>query len=134
MLPTLVKVVNIINNKRIWQNLFSVKETPLLFPLILARGVPIIRSAIISATDMVIFTNFSIGTEQQEDRYCYRYLYSNNSLYIKGLYIGFLCYLYGSLVSIAYCSLWNNRYTLRRHINAHDSSVCCYKGYYSLYK
>ena len=33
------------------------------------RGVPILGSAIISATNMVIFTNIDIGTEQQEDLY-----------------------------------------------------------------
>ena len=65
------------------------------------RGVPIIGSAIISATNMAIFTNISIGTEQQEDRYRYRYLYS---LYINGLCIGFLHYSCGSLVPVAYCS------------------------------
>ena len=69
------------------------------------RGVPIIRSAIISTTNMVIFTNIGICTEQQEDRYCYRYLYSSNSLYINGLCIGFLRYSCGSLVPVAYCSL-----------------------------
>ena len=42
--------------------------------LFIGRGVPIIGSAIISATNMVIFTNIGIGTEQQEDRYRYRYL------------------------------------------------------------
>ena len=55
------------------------------------RGVPIIGSAKISATNMVIFTNISIVTEQQEDRYCYRYLYSSKC-------IGFLRYSCGSLV------------------------------------
>ena len=49
------------------------------------RGVPIIGSATISATDMAFFTNIGIGTEQQEDRYRYRYLYSSNNLYINGL-------------------------------------------------
>ena len=69
------------------------------------RGVPIIGSAIISATDMalVFTTNIGIGTEQQEDRYRYRYryryLYSNNSLYINGLCIGCSC---GSLVPVAF--------------------------------
>ena len=58
----------------------------------LFRGVPIIGSASISATDMVFFTNIGIGTEQQEDRYRYRYLCSSNSLYINGLFIGFLRY------------------------------------------
>ena len=48
------------------------------------RAVPIIGSAKISATDMAIFTNIGIGTEQYEDRYRYRYLY-RNSLYINGL-------------------------------------------------
>ena len=33
----------------------------------MSRGVPIIGSASISATDMVFFTNIGIGTEQQED-------------------------------------------------------------------
>ena len=33
------------------------------------RAVPIIGSAKISATDMAIFTNIDIGTEQYEDRY-----------------------------------------------------------------
>ena len=70
-----------------------------------SRGVPIIGSAIISATNMAIFTNIGIGTEQQEDRYRYRYLYSSNSLYINGLCIGFLYYSCGSLVPVAYCSL-----------------------------
>ena len=46
---------------------------------ILNRGVPIIGSAKISATDMVIFTNIGIGIEQQEDGYRYRYLYISNS-------------------------------------------------------
>ena len=32
----------------------------------MSRGVPIIGSAIISATNMAIFTNIGIGTEQQE--------------------------------------------------------------------
>ena len=68
-------------------------------------GVPIIGSAIISTTNMVIFTNIGICTEQQEDRYRYRYLYSSNSLYINGLCIGFLRYSCGSLVPVAYCSL-----------------------------
>ena len=54
-----------------------------------ARGVPIIGSAIILATDMVIFNNIGISTEQQEDQYRYRYLCSSNSLYINGLRIGF---------------------------------------------
>ena len=35
------------------------------------RGVLIIGSAIISATEMVIFTNIGIDAEQQEDRYRY---------------------------------------------------------------
>ena len=48
------------------------------------RAVPIIGLAKISATDMAIFTNIGIGTKQYEDRYRYRYLYSN-SLYINGL-------------------------------------------------
>ena len=68
--------------------------------ILLSRGVPIIRSAKISATNMVIFTNIGIGTEQQEDRYHYRYLYSSNSLYINRLCIGFLRYLCGSLVPV----------------------------------
>ena len=59
------------------------------FFIITDRGVPIIGSAIISATNMAIFTNIGIGTEQQEDRYRYRYLYISNSLYINGLCIGF---------------------------------------------
>ena len=71
----------------------------------LHRGVPIIGSAIISATNMAIFTNIGIGTEQQEDRYRYRYLYSSKSLYINKLCIGFLHYSGGSLVPVAYCSL-----------------------------
>ena len=69
------------------------------------RGVPIIRLAKTLATNMVIFTNIGIGTEQQEDRYRYRYLYSSNSLYISGLCIGYLRYPCGSLVPVAYCSL-----------------------------
>ena len=68
------------------------------------RGVPIIGSAIVSATNMVIFTNIGIGTEQQEDRYRYRYLYTSNSLYINGLCI-VLHYSCGSLVPVAYYSL-----------------------------
>ena len=75
------------------------------YALMVYRGVPIIGSAIISATNMAIFTNIGIGTEQQEDRYRYRYLYSSNSLYINGLCIGFLHYSCGSLVPVAYCSL-----------------------------
>ena len=55
-------------------------------PTMHTRGVPIIGSASISATDTVIFTNIGIGTEQQEDRYCYRYLCSSNSLYINGFF------------------------------------------------
>ena len=85
------------------------------------RGVPIIGSATISATDMAFFTNIRIGTEQQEDRYHYRYLYSSNGLYINGLCIGFLRYSCGSLVPVAYCSLCNKRYATRSHINARDS-------------
>ena len=69
------------------------------------RGVPVIGSAKILGTIMVIFTNIGIGTKQQEDRYRYRYLYSSNSWYINGLCIGFLCYPCGSLVPVAYCSL-----------------------------
>ena len=42
--------------------------------LYLDRGVPIIRPAKLSATDI------GISTELQEDRHCYRYLYSSNSL------------------------------------------------------
>ena len=45
---------------------------------------------------MAFFTNIGIGTEQQEDRYRYQYLYSSNSLYINGLCIGFLRYPCGS--------------------------------------
>ena len=89
----------------------------------ITRGVPIIGSATISATDMAFFTNIRIGTEQQEDRYRYRYLYSSNGLYINGLCIGFLRYSCGSLVPVAYCSLCNKRYATRSHINARDSSV-----------
>ena len=44
------------------------------------RAVPIIGSGKISVTDMAIFTNIGIGTEQYEDRYLY-----SNSLYINGL-------------------------------------------------
>ena len=69
---------------------------------IYSRGAPVIRSARILATDMVIFANIGIGTEQQEDRYCYRNLYGSNSLYINGLCIGFLHYPCGSLVPVAY--------------------------------
>ena len=69
------------------------------FPTIytVCRGVPIIGSGTISATNMVFFTNIGtmISTEQQEDRYHYRYLCSS-SLYINGLYIGFLRYPCGS--------------------------------------
>ena len=68
-------------------------------------GVPIIGSAKILATDMVIFTNIGISTEQQEDRYCYRYLYSSNSLYINGLCIDLLRIHVALLVPVAYCSL-----------------------------
>ena len=64
--------------------------------VVLYRGVLIIGSATISATNMVFFTNIGIGTEQQEDRYRYRYLYSSNGLYINGLCIGFLHYPCGS--------------------------------------
>ena len=76
----------------------------------LGRGVPIIGSATISATDMAFFTNIGISTEQQKDRYHYRYLYSSNSLYINGLCVDFLRYSCGSLVPVAYCSLCNKRY------------------------
>jgi len=41
------------------------------------RGVPIIGSADISATDMALFTNIGIGEKQHDDRYYYRYLYSS---------------------------------------------------------
>ena len=99
------------------------KVSPKRFGIVVTRGVPIIRSATISATDMAFFTNIRIGTEQQEDQYRYRYLYSSNDLYINGLCIGFLRYSCGSLVPVAYCSLCNKRYATRRHINTCDSSV-----------
>ena len=38
------------------------------FNRLLTRGVPIIGSTTILATDMVFFTNIGIGTEQQEDQ------------------------------------------------------------------
>ena len=84
-------------------------------------GVPIIGSAKVSAIDMVIFTNIGIGTEQQGDQYRYQYLYSSNSLYINGLYIGFLRYTCGSLVPVAYCSLCNKCYATRIHAKTYRS-------------
>ena len=36
------------------------------------RGIPIIGSAKILATNMVVFTNIGIGTEQHKDRYHYQ--------------------------------------------------------------
>ena len=63
------------------------------------RGIPIIGSATISATDMVFFTNIGIGTEQQVDRYCYHYLYSSNSLHITDYALVF----YVIHVALAYC-------------------------------
>jgi len=48
------------------------------------RGVPIIGSADISATDVALFTNIGISEKQHDDRYCYRYLYG--SIYINGSY------------------------------------------------
>ena len=93
------------------------------------RGVPIIGSAEISATDIAFFT---ISVSVQNSR-SYRYLYSINSLYINGLYIGFLHYPCGCLVAVAYCSLYNKCYaTLREAINTRDSSYCCWKAYQSL--
>ena len=65
-----------------------------------SRSVPIIGLAIILATDVVVFTNISIGTEQQEDQYCYRYLYSSNSLYTNGLCTGLLRYSCRSSVPV----------------------------------
>jgi len=41
------------------------------------RGVPIIDSANISASNMVLFTNIGIGEKQHDDRYRYQYLYSS---------------------------------------------------------
>jgi len=46
----------------------------IIYLILQFRGVLIID---ISAADMVLFTNISIGEKQHDDRYCYRYLYSS---------------------------------------------------------
>jgi len=54
--------------------------------LLQSRGVPIIGSADLSATDMVLFTNIGIGEKQHDDQYCYQYRYLYSSIRINGSY------------------------------------------------
>ena len=78
---------------------------------------------------MVFFTNIGIGTEQQEDRYHYQYLYSSNSLYINGLCIGFLRYPCGSglLFTLQQALHYEKPYKYM------CSSVYCWKAYHTVF-